>query len=180
LRHNVNDADAAPLEGGCSRTTGLKVKCTLPYVSNTKKHLKRGVKPLMPTKLKGMTSLEIAIIVAIVLAIAVAAAWYLYSTFASTIGSNPMVSVRSAYAFSNGTIRVEVVNTGSSPVYITQAFVIDRTYTVRWGTVGVGAGGGTATVFVDTGRWMGQGTIIQGRLITREGYSIPFSARVLY
>ena len=25
LRHNVNDADAAPLEGGCSRATGLMV-----------------------------------------------------------------------------------------------------------------------------------------------------------
>ncbi len=25
LRHNASDADAAPLEGGCSCTTGLKV-----------------------------------------------------------------------------------------------------------------------------------------------------------
>jgi len=25
LRHNASDADAAPLEGGCSRATGLKV-----------------------------------------------------------------------------------------------------------------------------------------------------------
>jgi len=41
----------------------------------------------MPTKVKGMTSLEIAIIVAIVLIIAVAVGWYLYTTFvASTTG----------------------------------------------------------------------------------------------
>jgi Tfp pilus assembly protein PilE len=37
----------------------------------------------MPTKVKGMTSIEIAILVAIVLAIAVAAGWYLYTTFAA-------------------------------------------------------------------------------------------------
>ena len=41
----------------------------------------------MPAKVKGMTSLEIAIIVAIVLIIAVAVGWYLYTTFvASTTG----------------------------------------------------------------------------------------------
>jgi len=134
----------------------------------------------MPTKLKGMTSLEIAIIVAVVLAIAVAAAWYLYSTFAATVGSSAVVRVNSAHAFANGTIVVVVTNTGSTPVYITQAFVYDRIYTVRGGSVGVGALGGTATVYVDTGRGMAPGTIIQGRLITRDGYNIPFSARVVY
>jgi len=133
----------------------------------------------MPTKVKGMTSLEIAIIVAVVLAIAVAAAWYLYSTFAATIGSNPMVSVRAAYAFQNGTIRVDLVNTGSSPVQITHAFVIDRIYNIRGGWPWVGPHGGFATVYIDTGRWMGLGSIIQGKLITRDGYNIPFTARVV-
>ena len=153
------------------------MKCTLPYVDNTKKHLKRGVKSLMPAKVKGMTSLEIAIIVAVVLAIAVAAAWYLYTTFSATIGSTPLVSVRAAYAFSNGTIVVAVTNTGSSNVYITQAFVFDRIYDVRGGTVVVGALGWSNTVYIDTGLSMAPGTIIQGRLITNDGYNIPFTAR---
>jgi type IV pilus assembly protein PilA len=43
----------------------------------------------MPTKVKGMTSIEIAILVAIVLAIAVAVGWYLYTTFAASVGSQP-------------------------------------------------------------------------------------------
>jgi len=34
------------------------------------------------SKTKGMTSLEVAIIVAIVLVIAIAVGWYLYTTFA--------------------------------------------------------------------------------------------------
>jgi len=38
--------------------------------------------------------------------------------------------------------------------------------------------GGEATVVVDTGRkWIRQGSIIQGRLITEGGQSFPFTAR---
>jgi len=133
----------------------------------------------MPTKVKGMTSLEIAIIVAIVLAIAVAAAWYLYSTFVATVGSSPIVSVRSAYAFSNGTIVVEVVNTGSASVTLISAEVIDRRYPIREGHATIGPSG-VATVHIDTGRYLRPGSIIQSKLITAQGHAIPFSARVLY
>jgi len=134
----------------------------------------------MPTKLKGMTSLEIAVIVAIVLAIAVAAAWYLYSTFASTIGSNPVVSVRSAYAFANGTIVVEVVNTGSATVTIVRAEVFDRRYPLRNNAVYTLEPGAAITVYVDVDRWLRPGSIIQGKLLTISGHNIPFSARVLH
>jgi flagellar basal body-associated protein FliL len=72
------------------------VKCALPYVGDTTKYLKRDVHPLMPTKVKGMTSLEIAIIVAIVLIIAVAVGWYLYTTFVSSVGGQPRLNVVSA------------------------------------------------------------------------------------
>gem|GEM_PF-6329928 len=88
--------------GGCSRTT-KGVKCTLPYVGDTTKYLKRGVNPLMPTKLKGMTSLEIAIIVAIVLIIAVAVGWYLYTTFVASTTGQPRLNVVSAELSTNGT-----------------------------------------------------------------------------
>ena len=156
------------------------MKCTLPYVGNTKKYLKRGVKLLMPTKLKGMTSLEIAIIVAIVLAIAVAAAWYLYSTFSATIGSSPIVAVRAAYAFSNGTIRVELMNTGGSTVVIGDADVLDKRFGTRAGGFITVPPGANAVVYIDTGLPLRPGSIIQGKLNTRSGHVIPFSARVLY
>ena len=133
----------------------------------------------MPAKVKGMTSLEIAVIVAIVLAIAVAAAWYLYTTFASSIGSNPVLRVVSTVAFTNGTIRLEVMNLGNTFINIYGAQVFDTTYRVRGLYVGVSAGGGFAVVYIDTGRSVRRGTIIQGKLLTEDGHIIPFSARVI-
>ena len=132
----------------------------------------------MPTKLKGMTSIEIAIIVGIVLAIAVAAAWYLYTTFAAASDANPMVRIVSAVAYMNGTIRLVVMNSGSPAAFITHASVYGRTYPIREGGVWVPAFGGRVTVHVDTGISMDAGSVVQGKLITREGYVIPFSARV--
>ena len=135
----------------------------------------------MPAKVKGMTSLEIAIIVAIVLVIAVAAAWYLYSTFAATIGSSPMLRVVSAHAFWNGTIVVELINTGGTSVVLAaDADVLDRKYLIRGGGFITIPPGGFAVVYIDTGSWLRPGAIIQGKLLTRSGYIIPFSARVLY
>ena len=130
----------------------------------------------MPTKVKGMTSLEIAIIVVIVLAIAVAAAWYLYSTFAATIGSSPKLRVVSAYMFYNGTVKVDVMNTGSTTVGIIGADVFERRYPVRGNVVVVGPSA-SATVYIDTNRAARLGSIIQGKLITTDGYIIPFSVR---
>ena len=50
----------------------------------------------MPTKLKGMASLEIAIIVAIVLVIAVAVGWWLYTTFIAAGTGQPRLNTVSA------------------------------------------------------------------------------------
>ncbi len=132
----------------------------------------------MPTKVKGMTSIEIAIIVAIVLAIAIAVGWYLYTTFSASVGSQPHLRVVSAVAFSNGTIRLEVMNTGTIGVSIIRAQVFEVMYTVRGGSVWVGPGG-HVVVFVDTGRGLRRGSVIQGVLITDGGHSAPFSARVV-
>jgi type IV pilus assembly protein PilA len=134
----------------------------------------------MPTKVKGMTSIEIAILVAIVLAIAVAAGWYLYTTFAAAAGAQPLLRIVSAVAFTNGTIRIELANTGSVSVNITQAEVFDTLYPLRdnhWIWLGPSA---QVVVFVDTNRAIRPGSIIQGKLLTSEGQVIPFSARVLF
>ena len=115
----------------------------------------------------------------IVVTIAVAAAWYLYTTFVATIGSNPNLRVVSAKAFTNGTVVVEVVNTGSTREYITGAYVMDKFYGIRGGPVYMSPGTQVA-VYIDTGRWIRPGSIIQGRLVAESGYSVPFSARVLW
>jgi type IV pilus assembly protein PilA len=79
----------------------------------------------MPTKVKGMTSIEIAILVGIVLAIAVAVGWYLYSTFSASVSAQPYLRVTSAVAFSNGTIKIEVENMGGARVIFVRAEVFD-------------------------------------------------------
>ena len=130
----------------------------------------------MPTKLKGMISLEIAIIVGIVLAIAVAAAWYLYSTFSATIGSNPKLHVVSAYAYGDGTIEVRLMNTGGRGVSIIGAELFGSRYPLKGGSAYVPPMGETI-VYIDTGMWIRHGAIIEGKLITEDGYVIPFTAR---
>jgi hypothetical protein len=39
--------------------------------------------------------------------------------------------------------------------------------------------GWTVVVYIDTNRWIHPGVIIQGKLITEDGYVVPFSARVI-
>jgi type IV pilus assembly protein PilA len=133
----------------------------------------------MPTKVKGMTSIEIAILVGIVLIIAVAVGWYLYTTFAASIESHPELRVASAVAFTNGTIRVEVVNTGSVAVHIDRAEVLGTIYSTRSG-VWIDGYGGRGTVYIDTGRWLPPGTVLHGKLITVNGYTAPFTVRVAW
>jgi hypothetical protein len=130
----------------------------------------------MPTKLKGMTSLEIAIIVAIVLIIAVAVGWYLYTTFvASTIGQ-PRLNVVSAELSSNtGQLRLILVNPGPVDVQISSVEIGGQVVTVIR-TIPVGRNE-TVTVTV-TGVTATPGTMLPGRVILSGGQSFPFSAVV--
>ncbi len=132
----------------------------------------------MSTKVKGLTSIEVAVLVGIVLAIAIAVGWYLYSTFAASASGQPHLRVITAVAYGNGTIRVELVNTGSAGASIIRAEVMGRVYTVRGGGVWIPAGG-QAVVFVDTGLGFRNGQIVQGVLVSHVGYTVAFSAKAL-
>jgi len=147
----------------------------LPYVGDTTKYLKRGVNPLMPTKLKGMTSLEIAIIVAIVLIIAVAVGWYLYTTFVASVGGQPRLNVVSAELYSStGQLRLVLVNPGPVDVQISSVEiageVVTATQTIRVGD--------QQTVTVTVGVRATPGTMLPGRVILSGGQSFPFNAVV--
>jgi type IV pilus assembly protein PilA len=160
----------------------------LPYVGDTTKYLKGDVHPLMPTKLKGMTSLEIAIIVAIVLVIAVAVGWYLYTTFVASVGGQPRLNVVSAEI--NGTTRgsprlnLILVNPGPVDVKVDYAEVAGQTVSltcqpisgsVSGNVIGVGAQARcTGTVGVTAT----PGTMLPGRVILSGGQSFPFNAVV--
>ena len=129
----------------------------------------------MPTKVKGMTSLEIAIIVAIVLVIAVAVGWYLYTTFVATATGQPLLNVVSAELHTNGTLRLTLVNPGPVDVQITSVEiagqVVPITQTIRVGqqvTVRVTVSGVTVR----------PGTMLPGRVILSGGQSFLFKAAV--
>jgi len=130
----------------------------------------------MPTKLKGMTSLEIAIIVAIVLIIAVAVGWYLYTTFVASTTGQPRLNVVSAeLSASNGQLRLVLVNPGPVDVQIASVEIggtaIPTTATITVGqqtTLTVTVQGLTAT----------PNTMLPGRVILSGGQSFPFNALV--
>jgi type IV pilus assembly protein PilA len=159
------------------------VKCALPYVGNTTKYLKGDVQSLMPAKLKGMTSLEIAIIVAIVLVIAVAVGWYLYTTFVATATGQPRLNIVSA-EITGSTLRLLVVNPGPVDAQINSAEVAGESVSltcepisgsVSGDVIGVGAQARcTGTVGVTAT----PGTMLPGRVILSGGQSFPFNAVV--
>jgi len=129
----------------------------------------------MPTKLKGMTSLEIAIIVAIVLIIAVAVGWYLYTTFVASVGGQPRLNVVSAELYSStGQLRLVLVNPGPVDVQISSVEiageVVTATQTIRVGD--------QQTVTVTVGVRATPGTMLPGRVILSGGQSFPFNAVV--
>jgi hypothetical protein len=168
----------------------------LPYVGDTTKYLKRGVQPLMPTKLKGMTSLEIAIIVAIVLVIAVAVGWYLYTTFIASTGGQPRLNVVSSEI--NGTssgspkLKLILVNPGPVEVQISNAEVAGQPVTLTCNPmrpsdkVSSASGGGYVIGVGSQAECTGPvgsitatpGTMLPGRVILSGGQSFPFNAVV--
>jgi len=141
----------------------------------------------MPTKLKGMTSLEIAIIVAIVLIIAVAVGWYLYTTFVATTGGQPRLNVVSAEI--NGTssgspkLTLVLVNPGPVDVQILNAEVAGQSVTLTCTISGSGSGnvigvGAQARCTGTVGVSATSGTMLPGRVILSGGQSFPFNAVV--
>ena len=130
----------------------------------------------MPTKVKGMTSLEIAIIVAIVLIIAVAVGWYLYTTFVASTTGQPRLNVVSAeLSSSTRELRLVLVNPGPVDVQISSVEIAGQLISAVH-TIPVG-GNRTVTVTV-TGITATPGTMLPGRVILSGGQSFPFSALV--
>jgi hypothetical protein len=156
------------------------------YVGDTTKYLKRDVHPLMPTKLKGMTSLEIAIIVAIVLVIAIAVGWYLYTTFAAA-GQQSGLVVTSAtiYRPSQGDacLVLQVTPQGAASVEITSVEVAGSSI----GPNNINVNGqqqtrvtGPATVKVTLqGLNVAVGQVLTGRVVLSSGAMAPFTATVV-
>jgi type IV pilus assembly protein PilA len=134
----------------------------------------------MPTKLKGMTSVEIAIIAGVILIIAVAVGWYLYTTYVASITAQPKINVISAVGYQgNNSLRIVVFNPGPINVRITHVEVattqIPLTAPVD---VAVGQQRVVAVPVSTSVATLTPGTTITGRVILASGHSFPFTAAV--
>ena len=133
----------------------------------------------MPTKLKGMTSVEIAIIAGIILVIAVAVGWYLYTTFVASTTGQPRLNVVSAeMSASKGKLNLTLVNPGPVDVQIGSIEIAGQVISqdIDPNVIKVGQ---QATVSVSvTGITATPGTMLPGRVILSGGQSFPFNALV--
>ena len=133
-------------------------------------------------KTKGMTSLEIAVIVAIVLIIAVAVGWYVYTTFVASATGQPRLNVVSAEIFTNGTVRLVVMNPGPIDVQIASIEIAGNevtAFTINGTQSKVIRVGRQATIKSTEGpTGLAAGTMVPGRVILSGGQSFPFNAIV--
>jgi uncharacterized protein (UPF0333 family) len=134
----------------------------------------------MPTKLKGMTSLEIAIIVAIVLVIAIAVGWYLYTTFAAA-GQQSGLVVTSAVinkpSSGDACLLLKVTPQGAASVEITSVEVAGSTFK---SDINVTQVTGPVTVKVTLANLnVAVGQVLTGRVVLSSGAMAPFTATVV-
>jgi uncharacterized protein (UPF0333 family) len=130
----------------------------------------------MPSKLKGMTSLEIAIIVAIVLVIAVAVGWYLYTTFVASTTTQGRIAISSAeFNPQTHTLKLFVTNPGPQEVKITTV-VLQGT---KCNEVSITLRPGQSTEFSAICSVSATpGTMLPGYVVTTVGTTFPFNAIV--
>jgi len=130
----------------------------------------------MPTKLKGMTSLEIAIIVAIVLVIAVAVGWYLYTTFVASTTAQGRLSISNAeFITSDGTLRLFVTNPGPQVVTIKTVVLSGVECSLQQIQLNVGD---SQWVTATCGVSATPGSMLPGYVVTTAGTTFPFNAVV--
>ena len=140
----------------------------------------------MATGARGMVSLEIAVLMSVVLVIATAVGWYLYTTFvASTVGQPRLGVVSAELSTSNGELRLVLINPGPVDVKLSMVEVAGRVATpsctiqsgpaAAQGVIPVGA---QAVCTATVGAAGVPGTMVTGKVILSGGQSFPFTASV--
>jgi len=123
-------------------------------------------------KAKGMTSIEVAIIVAIVLVIAIAVGWYLYTTFAAA-GQQSGLIVKQARAYSDKKIELDVVPQGAGQVKIVSVEVAGQPASCNPEVIP-----GPTTVTCTASADLAVGQVVSGRIVLENGAVALFSATV--
>jgi type IV pilus assembly protein PilA len=127
-----------------------------------------------------MSSVEIAIIAGIILVIAVAVGWYLYTTYVASIAARPQVNIISAIGYqTNNSLRIVVFNPGPIPVRITHVEVATAQIPLSTPVdVPVGQQRVVPVQVPTSVATLAAGTTITGRVILAGGYSFPFTAAI--
>jgi uncharacterized protein (UPF0333 family) len=139
--------------------------------------------------MKGLTSIELAILLAIIIVIAVAVGWYMYTTFLASTSSSPKLQIVSAtFNVTKGALNITVINPGPvNNVGIAAVYLNGISCTVQ--TVNGTQPSGTPTVPISkrpipigtscSGINAAAGTQLSGQLVTTAGTAFPFVATVV-
>jgi len=150
--------------------------------------------------MKGLTSIELAILLAIIIVIAVAVGWYMYTTFLASTSSSPKLQIVSAvYNSTKHTLNLTVVNPGPvskvgiaaiylngqpcSPPPYTVTTTVASSKNVTTGvitTTAIPMSNQTITISTTcSGISAAVGTQLSGQLVTTAGTTFPFIATVV-
>ncbi|MEL9991267.1 MAG: sodium:proline symporter [Thermoproteus sp.] len=135
--------------------------------------------------MKGLTSIELAILLAIIIVIAVAVGWYMYTTFtASTSAQAKLIISQATYAVSSssssgGTLTLVVSNPGPvQQITIQSIYLSGQPCGSSSNTVTVITSTGTFPVSVQCPVSATPGTTLQGYVVLSTGTTFPFTAVV--
>ncbi|MFB6490363.1 MAG: class III signal peptide-containing protein [Thermoproteus sp. AZ2] len=129
---------------------------------------------------KGQISIEQAILISIVIVIAVAVGWYMYTTFIAATSGTPRLSVAGATYYSGtGSLYLTVENPGPvATAYISAAYLQGQSCSVIGPTAIPQSAGVTVVTVSCTSGLAAPGTSISGQVVLTSGTTYPFTATV--
>ena len=128
--------------------------------------------------MKGLTSIELAILLAIIIVIAVAVGWYMYTTFLASTSSSPELQIVSAqYSSGTSTLTLTVVNPGPVNVGISAIYLSGQPCS-KISPTSVSISSTPQTITASCSVSAAVGTQLSGQLVTTAGMTFPFRALV--
>ena len=132
--------------------------------------------------MKGLTSIELAILLAIIIVIAVAVGWYMYTTFLASTSSSPKLQIVSATYYTNGTsgtLKITVINPGPVNNVGISAIYLNGVQCGTPSTATVPISSTPQSITASCGNITAAvGTQLSGQLVTTAGTTFPFTAVV--
>jgi len=127
--------------------------------------------------MKGLTSIELAILLAIIIVIAVAVGWYMYTTFVASTTAQGKLAVSSAQITKNGSLILTVYNPGPVAVTIQAVYVNGQSCGNNLNKQ-VSVGNTTTVNTSCTNLSLTPGTTVSGYVVLSSGATFPFTAVV--